>query len=443
MALVDLSDDEIGKHPAYTDPAQIEMSTLFNRDKPIENIIQYIDGITWVIDYFLQWKDVNDIAQQPDINIPATQLKYIKINKLEVKVQTAITQTIPEDIGGEFIVSSGYTPVYGDPFTARLTGGRIGLFVVTEVNTKTYGLHEAYTVVFKLLSFLDTDTTIYDDILHKVMREYVYDKQHMTKYGAPILLQDTYDKKCDVQVSIARLSSYYIQKFMNRDTRMLTLPTKTGLYIDPLLTDFVFKIFDNQQELSQLTRVDVPKVHVSYSIWDMLLAKDTALPVSKNLAYLPIPNGFIGAQLRSAVILGVTHTIRELNELDTIAIPDMIDEVVTIPEIDTATIESEPVEDVVEDTPIEGSEPIEELPLVSTSDTYSYVLSTNFYELDYMSSGEIERLTLQYLNKEIDSALLSKLLSEYSNWSLLNQYYFLPILLLVSKEYLLYNYDPI
>ena len=75
----------------------------------------------------------------------------------------------------------------------------------------------------------------------------------------------------------------------------------------------------------------------------------------------------------------------------------------------------------------------EEVPLV-TSDEY-YVLTKNFYLNDTEKMSVFEGLVISYIKKEpVDKANLLNICKLFPKWSLLQQFYYLPIVLVMIKS---------
>jgi len=396
----------------YRTTEEIKTSTLFDKDKSLDSIIQFVSGMDWTVDYFLQIRDINDTVQPPDVNVPATQQKYNRINKLILKLQSPISQDDPQNITGEAIINSGFIPNNGDAFLATLTGGRETIFVIDNIETKTYNLHEAYYVTFKLFTFLDNSSLIYNDLVNKTMKEYTYDSDHLLDFSAPIILASDYKKKIELKNVIPELIDYYIMSFTHPEKNLLALPTTSGVYVDTLLTDFLFKIIDvtSDIDIANMTRIDVDLSNeIKYTIWDAIIKRDIGMlkRAQRNIGFKYTPQTVSNVTMRHTSYLGINFVVGLLTDANTETVIDYV-------QLGDATS--------VTDKPIKIKD-------------NSYVLSDNLYDLNLTGCGVVEELLVQYLKGEvIDSVKLDTLLSEYYMWDTIEQFYLIPLLIVFVKD---------
>jgi len=416
MAILDIdSIDNVAESEAvvtkkvFRTTEELKTSTLFNKDKQLDTIIQYIKGMKWSVDYFLQIRDLNDTINPPDLNIPVSAQKYNRINKLIITLQTAINQDNLDNITGEAIINSGFLPNIHDVFIATLTGGREALFIITNVSTRTYNLHQAYYVEFKLYMFLDTESATYRDLLYKVMKEYVYDKDHLLDFSAPVILANDYTKKINLKNSIPELIEHYFKYFINKDKNILAIPTVTSIYTDTLLTSFLFKVINQDDNIliNKITRIDSNYEDIDYSIWDAIIHRDISLlkRAKRNIGFKYTPITVTDISTRHISYLGINFII------------GLVDEPVLLNYVDINSVHSTDYEE----------------PIITVDN--SYVMSDNFYNLDITGCGILEKALLQYLRGElVDSIILDKLLQQYHMWDTIDQYYLIPILIVLVKD---------
>lgn len=423
MPAVDITRDyeepsEVQEQPTYVSKEELKTSTLFNKDNSLDRILPYIRGNRWQVDYFLQLRDINDTLTPPDVNIPVSVQKYHRINKLELVVQTPIQQSDIEDVTGEAIINVGMLPNTNDIFKATLTGGREALFIVTEVSKRTYNIHETYVISFKLYIFIDGsdgNSRIYNNIVEKTMKTYVYDKDHLLDYSAPIILASDYKKKVELREELPAIVDYYFRTFVNYDKNVLALPTSASIYTDIYLHNFVNAIIDqtDHELTSRLTplALDNNKANL-FTIWDVIKNRDIGLlKVAKpHIAFRYTPFSYEGYLTKKMNYLGINF-------------------LATLIEDGTTTFPPIPVKDI--STPRSD---IYQEPTAPRADNF-YVLSENFYKQDIATCGYLEQLLFKYLNKDIiNSDELDKPLNEYTSWSTIDQYYLIPCLLVVLKE---------
>lgn len=393
----------------------MKTSTLFNKETKLDTIIKHIRGAKWEVDYFLQIRDINDEVQELDVNLAPTIQKYNRINKLLITVQTPIDQGEIKDITGEGIINAGFIPNVNDIILTTLLGGREALLMVTEVNTRSYNLHKAYYISYKLFMFLDSDkgSVYYNDLINKTMKEYVYDKEHLLDYSAPVILSQDYKTKIELKHHIPDLIELYFSKFIYYEKYLHYLPTKASIYVDTLLTDFLFKITstDDHPDMVKVNRI-TPDLHkeLPYTIWTAIIKRDIKIlkRCERKIGFKYNPFGLKDALNHHINILGVNFIARKLLK-------------------DESFEEVHVIENELKDFPKDYQEPI--------TGERMYVFSQAFYEQDRTKIGDLENLVLDYLEgKILSSEKLNKLIEECVYWNTRDQYYLIPILLVLIKD---------
>lgn len=409
------STDPIIESRPFLTNEELKTSLLFDKDDHLENIAHYVKGMKWTVDYFLQIRDINDTINQPDPALSPTIQKYHRINNLIITLQNPITQDDINNITGEAVINSGFLPNMYDAFKATLLGGRQAVFILTNVVARNYNLHPAYYVEFKLYKFLDDDQIAYNDLVYKTIKEYNYDKDHLLDFSAPIILASDYKKKLDLKNIIVNLTDYYFKKFIHPEKNVLSLPTESSVYTDTLLTEFILKIINNNDSINvmNLTRLDVDlKQIIDYTIWDMIINRDISMlkRIKKNIGFKYTPYSPSNIVTRHISYLGINFIATLLNAGETAVVPNVID--------------------------ISTSKDDDYQPPVLTSDE-NYVLSEAFYSYtaDATNCGLLEQLLIDYLKGNIlNTESLYTLINQYTSWSTIEQFYYIPILMVLVRD---------
>ena len=425
MAIIDIDTDDpiIPKETTpklYRTNSELATSTLFAKDRELNDIARYIGGKKWSVSYFKQVRGINDEPSMPDINVPATTLKYDRVDRLILFVDTAIDQTNPNEITGSAVINAGFVPNYGDPFIATLTGGRESVFVITSVQKQTYNIHEVYTVEFKLHVFLDKTSAFYNDLLYKTLKVFVYDPDYIKDYSTPILLDKDYVKKVDIKRAISPMVEFYLETVISSENSYIALPTTSSVYVDTMLESFFFSIVNTDMaiKLQSVTRLNNELSKVRLSIWDVIMKKDIGLLkiVEKDIGfkYTPYSNS--------------RPVTRDVGWSNVSFIADKLDDGITAV---TPPLATNPFYNDTHVAPL------------GAGDSY-YALSDAFYIQDIASMGSLEKLLTQYLKDEvIDTDALNVLIDEYMTWDTIDQFYGIPILLFLTIVSVQHNYSAI
>lgn len=550
MAIVDIDDtNKAGEsrpqdipRRLYRNQEELGTSTLFSKDHTLDQIVQYIKGMKWTVEYFLQIRNINDELVGLDINVPATIQKYHRISKLIITLQSAISHDNIENIEGDGVINAGILPNKYDVFLATLTGGRQALFTITDVDLRKYSLHNIYYVKFKLLTFVDNDNVkLYDNLIFKTVREYIYDKSHLLDYSAPVILRSDYNRKLSLKDHFKEITDYYFDNFISYSKNVLSPPTKSSIYTDTFLQEFIFKIINQEDsdKLYKLTRLDPDKPKgARFTIWDAVIARDPNMlkRCERHIGFKYMPYSTDSMRARQFNYLGVTFVADILNKYEEAVNPEYVDlstkneyfpedkhEAVPLPEPQPSPIvEQEIIEEPImlydgeglpyrKEIPIELSndlnkeyvienEPVKQSVVVSNTNApaiklpgvkkkpkvesvnsniensnkvtlpenirpierptvkpvkptepikpidhsyedpikdpdSSYVLSEHFYKQDRTCLGIVERALLEYMRGEIiNSHDLDKMINQYHMWSTKDQYYCIPLLLIMIKD---------
>ena len=398
----------------YTNP-EFKTSTLFNKDQELNDIIQYVEGYKWTIDYFQQVREINTPPVMPDPNDSTALVNYNRINNLVINLESPINQDDPNNITGSANINAGFLPNYGDPFIAEITGGRYGLFAVSSVEKKMYSLHDMYVIEFKLLVFLDKDSLFYRDLLSKTVKEYTYDKDFIQNKSAPIILAKDFKDKLDYTKEVEFLKEYYYKTMFNSSKNIISLPTNgvsSDIYLDTLLNDFLYKLngYTGYPNDNKIVRFNVPDI-TDYSIFDLLFDRDIdKLPyVKRNLGFKSTPSSSSYPSMRHVGWLGINYIVQELENG-------------VLPHDYSNDLLANPLD-----------KPAGYVVPVVLNDT-GYVFSDAFYNSDTVNMSILERLIFNYLNDEtVDTNELNKLIKQYRFWDMDEQYYYIPMLILLLK----------
>ena len=403
---------------------ELKTSLLFSSDRDLKNITAEVKGMKWEVDYFMQIRDINDQTTPPDIQLNKNVQKYNKINNLILFVQNAITQDAPSNLSGEAYINAGIVPNVNDVFRATLTGGREAMFLVSEVQNNTYNLHRCFLIAYKFLFFIDAHVKLYNNIKSKIVTNYYYNKDYIKDYSAPLLLKEDYQNIIDLTSIRSDIIDYYLKKFTNRKetSGVMHLPTVMGeLAVDTYLEQFVFKTMSTEDniKLRDLTRIYIPEEDgIDYTIYDLILdRKVNNWPmVARDIGwnYINYANNTYTTS-RNLIYMGVQYTIQKNGKVTLRVVPNITD-----------------------DRPNDYEEPI------VRTEKNTYVFGEYFYRREAEHCGILEKAVLRFIKGDtVDGEVLAKMLREYHYWNIEEQYYGLPILLVLLKDYINNSYRSI
>ena len=200
------------------------------------------------------------------------------------------------------------------------------------------------------------------------------------------------------------------------------LPTVMGeLAVDTYLEQFVFKTMSTEDniKLRDLTRIYIPEEDgIDYTIYDLILdRKVNNWPmVARDIGwnYINYANNTYTTS-RNLIYMGVQYTIQKNGKVTLRVVPNITD-----------------------DRPNDYEEPI------VRTEKNTYVFGEYFYRREAEHCGILEKAVLRFIKGDtVDGEVLAKMLREYHYWNIEEQYYGIPILLVLLKDYINNSYRSI
>ena len=184
------------------------------------------------------------------------------------------------------------------------------------------------------------------------------------------------------------------------------------IYLDTLLNDFLYKLngYTGYPNDNKIVRFNVTDI-TDYSVFDLLFDRDiNKLPyVKRNLGFKSTPSSSSYPSMRHVGWLGINYIVQEL---------------------ENGVLPHDYSNDLLVNT---LSKPADYIIPVVLTDT-DYVFSDAFYNSVTVNMSILERLIFNYLNDEtVDTNELNKLIKQYRFWDMDEQYYYIPMLILLLK----------
>ena len=266
----------------FRTPEELQTGIHFNEEKSLDRMRQYVTGMQWEVDFFTQNTDYNTPTKDPDITEHITSNNYTRICNLILYVTTPITQGAKNELSGSATINAGFLVKQGDTFIANLIGGRVGLFTITNVTAEHYNLHQVFNVDFKIFKYIDKDVKIMNNILSKVTKTYIYNKEYGIEGTSQLLTVEETALRADVDRAIADIGEYYFKTFLDLDTKHIQLPTddSSTSYVDQELNKFVRSVFSTKDcpDIARMQTVDYRMdKSVHYTVWDVIRKRDPNL----------------------------------------------------------------------------------------------------------------------------------------------------------------------
>ncbi len=420
--------------------------SIINDDRytPMQSLIAYVPGASWTVNYYNQvLSDTNDLRQQ-DPGQNNVYQQYSKITGFEIKVEEALTNSQDPQTNAMLVTGSGMiypniTPNVGDMFVASTGNGQDGLFTITNVSRKIYMRDSVFAIEYVLTAYLSNETERYQDLESKVLTNYFFHKNFLIDGQNPVIRAEDYQNVISLESSFGELTEFFFNSFFNNEFNTLIIPGQKNTIYDHFLTMFVLKIVTttDSQVIRNIRRlnVDDDMYMKQPTIWDALIDNNSAvMPFINKKSGLVMTTAFSS----NAYLEGIRYSyidyivypkdpdLSGINNVD-LQPKELSDSNIT----ETGSRHSSPADVIYNFHTMEAaSVQIIKSPIV---DDY-YVFSDAFYNNRSTNKCLLEMLVSDYLaGKAIDNKKLSVVVSDYPNWSRLDQYYFIPVLLLLIK----------
>jgi len=406
-----------------------EYIEIVNTDKQLDNIINYIEGEEWVVDYYLQVITKNDEIERFDPNLPDTAVQYTLLKQLVLFVDSPLTQDTASNLSGGAIINAGVVPNQGDVFVATLMGKRKAILRVESVNKKSYNLNNVYLVEYKVDMFIDSNKTVLDSLNDKVIKTFYYDREFIKSNGTPLLLEEKYRRKRQINSELEEMKDYYLKNMFNSERSVLAIPGQEFVVVDLMMQEFIFKITNTNDSdiINRITRLSVNDEYIKQpTVLDAILNRDVNILKTCNKKFSTVSAGSFShnPHLRTIVYLGIGYIIYP-SDIDI----DYKDPQSALKGGPTYSLQSCP-------NKYGGDANINDnlIPKFSVDNEY-YIFTEAFYNDDAENMSLIEGLVRMYLlNEVIDTRLLISLIDDYKYWDKVEQFYYIPILIILLRD---------
>lgn len=447
MGIVNLKPDstaiaeEINTLPeAIQEPSKSIFTTLVPESK-YTSLLQYVEGYPWTVYFYGQIINDNNTLTQFDPSSPNLTQPYYEVRDMVLQVTSPLSSNYDQTTGITTVTGSALTPYKlkpnpGDLIIAKVDNDQDAIFVITTVERKTYRKDTVYEINYSLFSYVSAEPTFYATLLEKVQQTYYFDQTANFTNRENLI-------KPSVKEAIDRLArfmyesqDYYFNQFVQPITGSLCVPGATYVANDILLMNFIMETcsYDHPyfKRMNVFNYMNI-SMYQQPSILKAIRERNKAL-----LSILTPKYHFISsAAIDNHARLGTPY----FTMVDYIIVPDPIDTRRNIKDLDWYP---EDLSDGLEcrtdnnynnffnatvDTFDGGTRNL----LHTLFDNNYYIVSQNFY--DYLNQvpgaqmSYIESLIMKFLNNEaIAKEDLAVAVQTYYQWSLLHQFYLLPVL---------------
>jgi hypothetical protein len=413
------------------------------RYTPKNALLTHVEGSSWTVDYYSQVVARDSALSGQNLDRDAAYQQYKKIVSFELKVTSPLTQN--QDTATKAITVNGQANVYpcgvipneGDMFEADIGDGRSGVFRITSCEQRSIYQGSGWIVDYVLIDYSTPERSA--DFKEKTVEELIYVKDFLTYGQNPLIASNEYYNLQRLNQLYDEGVQEYFRRFMSNEYRTLVLPGQRYAIYDPFITKALLSVFSGEAsthvKFVRELNVSDDDVLKEPTFWDTLLARkpsrlrETATQMGLVTTASFSRNPMMNSLRYSGMQYIVYPTNPDRSEDD---IRAMRQKALSDWEINGTRPLSNALEDLIPITELDGLPQKDVVPInfISTS----YVFSPAFYNRYSVGQSALEIQTNRYLNNQaLDTAALLRMMDTYSAWPVLDQFYQLPVLLILIR----------
>lgn len=415
---VPTTDDVLKRKDYVRDTYHNRTSLSVTRDQDVLNALKgYSEGTPVIVTWFHNMES-NAVKQSNISSVSflsdSVDQSFLRINNFEFRVKSGFdfsydNEETRSELTGQGLVFPGFIPKQGDLFLYELEPGKLGLFKVTNTPSRlSIRSGTSHEFTFKLHDIVgNTELNL---IYERIREEAYFDKRRFLQESASLLTRDDITCLKYIEEKYDEMINFMMTNFYD-DNEHDSFIRPDGVY-DPYLVDFILKTVNTFQLGKRIIQLVQNAPSLDQTFFYKLLKPKT---VSwKNY----IPNMDITSRELSAVETQVNSLInREYLVATTLY------EYTTPPDENTATQQELDDYDALIDAGMD----------VEGGNVYRYI-SDNIGLTDQESFSDFDTLIAFYMDQNVvDTTILVDLCDNYYDWSEMDKFYRLPILMYLLR----------
>ena len=440
----------------YVEQPDHQSLVIDTKYEPMHNLIVHAEGYQWKITYYSQILGADSSTAGQNLGKSQAYQRYTRIIDLLVKVTSPISMNQESDskslnTTGEMILPPTLIPNAGDMFIADRGDGVLGIFEVRDSTKKSVFKDAVYSVTFNIVdeAVKANDPRIID-LDKKTSNKKVYSLDFLENGQNPLVDEKEVRVVRDMYIARREMLRRSLHKFYSDQFKVMLMPNQEGSVIyEPYVTKHVSRCYTevDHADLAKLRVLNVserPEMDFT-SFWDALEQRNKVLLED---AFKGAINASVGVFSRiptnaSVRYSGCKFVVCPLGgefTTDKETFGGVNNSVYTAYYGYTTIIPF--AKDIIESNSdfkmtIEPQvfKAYKGRPLINQIfPNESYVMSKDFYQGLTDGMSHLEVLTYQYFRDEyLNQDVLMELVDDHTNWGVLEQFYYVPILLALLK----------
>lgn len=422
----------------------VDLPTVDLKLAPMPSLMSHISGAPWGINsYYSQvlTKDSEIAGLQATSSAPYQS--YSKIQNLVIYVSTPLA-SIQDDttkamkVSGTAMLLPFVIPNEGDMFTADIDQGRIALFRITQTTKKSIFKESVYEISYDLDT---TDAAKITALETRSIRTLYYRSDYLTVGKNPIITSSDFDALASLSAVFPKMAKHYMKLFFSKEYSTLMVPHQSIKVCDYFLLRFIAQLLTHadatEMVFLRMPNVTEAEVMSSMTLWDALLYRDPELlnQCWKRAGLMSVNYFQKDPLLMSIAYSGIDRVVWPYDPLTT---TDSSNGISMATQMASGYTPSFPTGVPVNANAfiytenLRGVTAADAIPAV-TADDY-YVLTQNFW-LKLPGQTQFESTVWSYLTHgNVDAQQLLDLSKLYHQWGILEQFYYMPIVMLLIKS---------
>lgn len=457
-----------------------------NKEIPTNHLLSHVRGYHITVDYYHQAINEDSRVKPEDIGDGVLFQQYRKIKNFEFKISSPNSADQNDEdkvftVRGSGIIHNGIIPNEGDMFAMDVGDGRIGYYNITQSLRLSVMKESVYQIEYSLSFFNNQSPERVEALETKVLETYHYVRDYLLYNKKPLLVDNEYQILLKLKKKYKEIYDNYFRWFFSNEYRCFLLPGQSvsilDYYINELIKVLATKETDNfNLQWMQSINIEDDNYLRYPQLFDALKYRDLSYlkigykymgitstshfqrdPMMENIRYTGIKYIVYPDSRRThdddkynGLVKGFTNDLIQktygLHDKDTPLVVPM--ELILTPHVINNNTNLPPPKKVepkyqyplIKEVKFDGSL-VKYIHNVDFTDTY--VFSKQFYESmiedrEVKDLSLLELLTIKYLKQQnYPIYTLELLVDDYYNWSKLNQFYYLPILMILMQSHLM------
>jgi len=284
-------------------PPLINTASLYRNYQYLPTVIGFLDGTPWECTFYHQWLGEDDHVSNSQDTYDPTLKQYVKVNKFELRVTSALSNSIDTVLNTSTITGAAnvypfITPIVGDVFVAVVQDSIYGLFEITKVDRLSLYKESAWAVEYTLISYVLENTHAELDIF--VIAELIFRVENIEYNSNPLYSKSEHDLLITAKERIKYLIEYYHSQFFQTLLQTFVVPYELELsrkLYDPYLVAFWNRTIEPLSSVGYEIPIEYDTSYFKnnylfYTVWDAIEQQNIAklLTVVKYLNVFSVNN---------------------------------------------------------------------------------------------------------------------------------------------------------